>query len=817
MMNDRKAPPAGGFAGPYNWIANATSVPSPGSLGSGGASAAFYTQDEHAIDAGATGIYFTAGGTGQLYLRRNPSEEQSPLDEGKCIDPARACTLHISGSQRTGGADPAGSQPAAFMAASPDGSTALFTSSEKLTDNANTGPELLPPAVARANIDGSGKNLSFLPAHASGVAVDSSHIYWANPGLGTIGRAKLNGAGSATEVNEEFITGADNPRGVAVDGAHVYWTNAADEKNGTGSIGRANLDGSNSEQEFISGVIASVDAVNNPRGIDVDAGHVYWVNGGVGEEFRTGFGNVARANIDGSGVEPEFIPFASGDVAVNATKIYYSRSSGQGAGFIRSANLDGTGVESGPEVSGAEDPPSIALDGSHLYWGSPTTSKIGRSNLDFTAQQEGFIEEADHPEGLALDGSRIYWSANQEGLPNPGNDLYRYNAKTGALTDLTPDHEVTDPNGAEVKGVLGASDDGSFVYFAANGALTPGATPGTCKGSADGSFLNFKGKCNLYLAREGAPIQFVAPLNASGQGAESDAGNWLPHGGLAGGRFEKTARVTPDGRTLLFRSQEQLTPYDNDGKAEFYRFRFGSPGIICVSCNPTGAAAGISPTLASIGLSAVSPPDPALVLSRNLSADGEQVFFESTEALVGTDTNGEEGCPEVGAPQGKYRICLDVYEWEANGAGSCDSEAQGGGCLYLLSTGKSPDASYFADASASGEDAFLITRSPLVGQDEDQLYDVYDARGGGGIASQNKPPEIPCASEEACKEGPKIPPASQSAGSERFHEEPKPKPHCPKNKRKVRSKGKVRCVAKKMPNSTKHQHRNGNRAGRASR
>jgi len=73
--------------------------------------------------------------------------------------------------------------------------------------------------------------------------------------------------------------------------------------------------------------------------------------------------------------------------------------------------------------------------------------------------------------------------------------------------------------------------------------------------------------------------------------------------------------------------------------------------------------------------------------TRNLSASGDQFFFQTAEALLPADTNGT----------------TDVYEWEADGAGSCRSSAEDGGCLYLLSTGKSPDPSYLGDASVSGK------------------------------------------------------------------------------------------------------------------
>ena len=45
---------------------------------------------------------------------------------------------------------------------------------------------------------------------------------------------------------------------------------------------------------------------------------------------------------------------------------------------------------------------------------------------------------------------------------------------------------------------------------------------------------------------------------------------------------------------------------------------------------------------------------------------------------------------------------------------------------------------------------FFFTRQALVGQDEDELVDLYDARVGGGIAAQNPPPPAAPCLGEAC-------------------------------------------------------------------
>ena len=85
--------------------------------------------------------------------------------------------------------------------------------------------------IGRANLDGTGADNGFIFGYSCGVAVDGTHIYWADqgafPSSASIGRANLDGPG----VVEDFIPipADDAPCGVAVDGAHIYWANAGSE------------------------------------------------------------------------------------------------------------------------------------------------------------------------------------------------------------------------------------------------------------------------------------------------------------------------------------------------------------------------------------------------------------------------------------------------------------------------------------------------------------------------------------------------------------------------------------------------------------
>ncbi len=790
-----------------------------------------YTQDTRALSVGADSVYFTAGGSGQLYLRLNPGSAETTETDGKgdCVpDENLACSVHVNASEKTNGGgleghDAAGRRPAAFKAASADGSTAYFTSTEKLTDDANTGLEPQPAAIARADLaDGANLDLGFLPAGARGVEVRDGYAYWANPGdgeegAGSIGRAKL-GPGGPEDVDPEYVAGLHDPHGVAADAEHVYWTEVREGGEGKGTIGRAKVGASQAEEvdrEFISGA-------SDPEGIAVDAGHLYWVNASLPTVASGLPGCVGRADIEGTpgSVEQKFIEFATADVAVTATHIYFSRSNGAD-GFIRSADLNGTGVENFIDVPGAEEGPAMDLDADRFYWTNPTLNTIGRSDLAGTlaSQEQEFITGAAGPHGLALDATHLYWSANQKVVANPGNDLYRFEANApagGRLADIAVDS--ASEAGVDAQGVLGVSVNGSRVYYVGNGipdgvnGASPnenGETPtgGTCQGSG-APVEPYSGVCNLYLWDEGETT-FIARLNASGAD-RGDFSNWVATpriDGTFGSSYQRTARVSASGDVLLFRSQRKLTDYDNEGKPELYRFAVGQPELDCISCDPTGAPSAGLTALGSIRTPVLGAPSPAFVLSRNLSADGGRVFFETADALVAADTNGLGGCPTVGSPLQSYAACQDVYEWEASGKGSCKSETQNGGCLYLLSTGKDEQPSFFGDANESGDDAFIFTSAQLVPQDQDNLLDAYDVRVGGGLTGQHANEGEPC-SGEACIETPAQAPRTTIPGSSSFSGPPSAKPM-----RQRRKKHRKARHAKKR--HAKHGRRHGAKRGQA--
>lgn len=416
----------------------------------------------------------------------------------------------------------------------------------------------------------------------------------------------------------------------------------------------------------------------------------------------------------------------------------------------------------------------ISNDGSRVFLNG---SYEGTEGLLLRDTVTGEVTRIDAPQGsvppvspggsvfqtASSDGSRAFFTSASPLIEGAGEgDLYEYDANAPAgnrLTDLS-----VDPNPGEASGVsvvIGASEDGSYVYFTATGALAPGAKPTSCsRGACPGM--------NLYV-RHGGTTTFLAELSGE------DRADWTPRVGYADGM---TARVSPDGRWLAFMSNRSLTGYDNmdavSGRPaeEVYLYSASSAKLVCASCNPSGArpsaveygntelplVAGDDQAFSYETWIASSVPtwtrytgEYAVYQSRYLSDSG-RLFFDSHDALAPGDVNGTQ----------------DVYEYEPAGVGDCSPSGTSfsgasGGCVSLVSSGESNEESVFLDASETGSDVFFLTASKLLPKDLDNAFDIYDARECGGDGSRCfarepvSPP--PCSTGDGCKAPPSPQPA----------------------------------------------------------
>lgn len=205
-------------------------------------------------------------------------------------------------------------------------------------------------------------------------------------------------------MNQNFISGI-SPDGVAVDGTSIYWSGFV---SGGWAIGRANLDGTGVNQDFIP-VPGQLTAVA------VDGTHIYWEN-----DFAY---TIGRANLDGTGVNQDFISIGSGrgawGIAVDGTYIYWSNL---GSNPIGRANLDGTGVNQ-TFITTNYGAFGVAVNGTSIYWtrlgDGQVPDSIARANLDGTGVNEDLFSTS-FPTGVALDGTYIYYTSN---APEPDTRL----------------------------------------------------------------------------------------------------------------------------------------------------------------------------------------------------------------------------------------------------------------------------------------------------------------------------------------------------------------------------------------------------------
>jgi hypothetical protein len=182
------------------------------------------------------------------------------------------------------------------------------------------------------------------------------------------------------------------------------------------SHARANLDGTGVDLNFITGA-------NGPVGVAVNGSYIFWRN------LNTNM--IGRANLDGTGVNQNLTTAnAPGNgIAADGNHIFWNNGT-----FVARANLDATGVNSTFLNLGRFDSAQyIAVDSAHIYVTGTGILGIARANIDGTGLAMDFVQGLTGSEnGVAVDGNYIYWM----GLLN---GIYRSNLDgTGAETLIAP-------------------------------------------------------------------------------------------------------------------------------------------------------------------------------------------------------------------------------------------------------------------------------------------------------------------------------------------------------------------------------------------
>jgi hypothetical protein len=477
----------------------------------------------------------------------------------------------------------------------------------------------------------------------------------------------------------------------------------------------------------------------------------------------------------------------------------------EGSPHLQLAGREGIGGSTETEGKGAvavrhaisADGGRVVLDELEIEPGGAFEQRTGLYLRDVTKGETIRLDEPTSESGTEASVEPEYMDANSEGSRIFFLDSAKLTADSGAthgrpfvphedrpdlyecaisevagkdhctLTDLTPE---TNHESARVASVLGSSEDGSYIYFAAGGGL--GLTqPGACEQEDGEEHVAASAICNVYVRHDGV-TRLVAGLS------QHDAADWVTDG-LAGNnqRPGQPVRVSPNGAWLAFLSDRPLTGYDTrmaaTGEPVSEAYLYHAPGeletetgtLSCASCDPTSS----SPTGgASVpgwrNTFGATNAKEAYYQPRYLSDEG-RLFFNSPDALVPLDVSRQTEVYEYepeGAPQSAPESARcgpgaasgsDVFKAEHEYEVEARKGQEAPGCVALVSTGAASEGSQFLEASETGGDVFFLTTEKVLSQDIDSAPDVYDAHectpASPCISLASAP--SPCESEASCR------------------------------------------------------------------
>ena len=314
------------------------------------------------------------------------------------------------------------------------------------------------------------------------------------------------------------------------------------------------------------------------------------------------------------------------------------------------------------------------------------------------------------------------------------------------------------------------SDDGDRVYFV-TAARIPDATNnppngGVASPTGANDQVNTASR-NLYLYdadKTGtAAYEFIAQLPFStdnGQTGDPDScatfstnnngpafiGNNSPSGSDIGLQPTSCVHGTGSGDAVVFQTSAQLTAEDTDGATDIYLYEAASDRLTRVSAPPSGHQPYVCQRTVAGAVLMRCNGDLGVNHWTGISDDGETfgttglrhwniaedsagrlkaVYFQSRLPLAAGDTNGSGSLGETGGEG-----YMDVYEWR-------------GGGVSLISTGDSPNSSFYSGNARDGDHVFFWTEQRISPWEIDARDgDLYNATTAAPIPGPPAPPVI---------------------------------------------------------------------------
>lgn len=392
---------------------------------------------------------------------------------------------------------------------------------------------------------------------------------------------------------------------------------------------------------------------------------------------------------------------------------------------------------------------AISADGSKVFFESPMPTGfygyklVGEQAIHLYMRKDATTTVAlDDPSfvggagarymGASENGEDVFFISDEAlaGSSYSDVELYLYNTVSEKLTLVSGAPEGEPPVDGTVVGVSAIANDGSHVYYVAEGALASNAnSAGLTAATGEPNFYVYDTSThrNTFIGRL-APKDLVYG---------EEPGRMVSYLDVA-----RPVVPTPNGEVLVFESYGHLIGESSSGTSQIYRYDAASGELLCISCGP--AATGNAKLGASeegpggpIGGGSYDPPSH----SAPMSVDGEQVFFETESTLLPEDLDGN-------APPFKVTIFgeevslpddVDIYEWDE-------------GRLSLITSGQ-PGLNSLQSVTPSGNDVFFDTNVDM----EDDLPGttgevvLYDARVGGGFPAPTSAGAAPCESGASCR------------------------------------------------------------------
>jgi hypothetical protein len=304
--------------------------------------------------------------------------------------------------------------------------------------------------------------------------------------------------------------------------------------------------------------------------------------------------------------------------------------------------------------------------------------------------------------GASADGSKVFFISRGQLTADDtthANQLYEYDLEAPAgerLVRVTSGESGTAEGNVDYVGAV--SSDGSMVYFEASSKLAEGAP------AAGGLYgYDIVTKKTTFIAPYAAypfykgNTQFASAAwfgEYLGGSIEGSQGDAPAVPESVGLMRNATWDVTGDGQYLVF--PVEVGGGSSGSGEKLLRYDAADKSLVCVTC-----ANGVQASTPTFGEGLYEQSAPPM---RAMSEDGSYVFFETSTALVPNTTE-----------QVKH-----VYEWHE-------------GKISLISSPDDPSNAFLLGVSSDGSNVFIGTHAQLTAADTDFSGDIYDARIDGGF------------------------------------------------------------------------------------